>query len=161
MPAKTSKLEADVVEDIERVEGVEPTTTKVKKPLIFAIIGVFNTGLDFALMYIFQLFIPLVVANICSTGISMISSFVLNKKYTFHSTGKNYVREVIMFFIFTAIGLWGIQSGCIWLIEHLIPETTFGGFAWAYPIFAKGLASIPSLTWNYLTYNRFVFTNKN
>ncbi len=136
-------------------------SASTNKPAKFVLVGIFNTGLDFGLMYLFQLFLPLIEANFLSTGISMVSSFFLNKKWTFRNAGSNYLREVILFFVFTAIGLWVIQNGCIWLVEHFISKDIFGNFAWFYPIFAKGLASIPSLTWNYLTYNRFVFVDDN
>lgn len=134
-------------------------TVSASKPTKFVLVGIFNTGLDFGLMYIFQLFLPLISANFLSTGISMVSSFILNKKWTFRNAGSNYLREVVLFFVFTAIGLWIIQNGCIWLIERIVPKDLFSSLFWFYPIFAKGLASIPSLTWNYLTYNRFVFTS--
>ena len=85
----------------------------------------------------------------------MMCSFFLNKKYTFHGAGNNYVREVILFFIFTMVGIWGIQNGAIYLITKYLPHFGLGDQLFANV--AKLLASVFSLTWNYLTYNRFVF----
>ena len=64
---------------------------------------------------------------------------------------------MIMFFIFTIIGIWVIQNGCIYLLNMVIPD--FGLPEVIYNNAIKLASSIPSLTWNYLTYNRFVFTN--
>ena len=121
----------------------------------FVLVGGFNTVVDFGLMNLFRLFVPLVFANTFSTGIAMLVSFFLNKKWTFRSTGKNYFREVILFFIFTIIGIWVIQNGFIWLIERFAPR--FGLPDVIFANLTKIIASVPSLIWNYLTYNKFVF----
>lgn len=153
---KTSEIEGEIAGLVERAEGVEQPT---RKPLRFVIVGAFNTILDFALMNIFKLVgLPTIVANTMSTGIAMVVSFFLNKKWTFRHAGKNYAREVILFFVFTAIGIWIIQNGCIWLIETYIPH--FGLSDQMFANVAKLFASLPSLTWNYLTYDRFVFRKK-
>ena len=109
-------------------------------------------------MNVFRLFVPLPIANIISTGIAMMSSFFLNKKWTFKSTGKNYVREVTLFFLFTIIGIWVIQTGFIWFIKEFVPH--FGLPDVAFDNIAKIIASVPSLIWNYVTYNKIVFRDK-
>ena len=124
----------------------------------FVLVGVFNTALDFGLMNIFRLFLPLPVANVISTGIAMMFSFFLNKKWTFKSTGKNYVREVTLFFLFTIFGIWVIQTGFIWLIKEFVPH--FGLADIIFDNIAKIVASVPSLIWNYVTYNKIVFRDK-
>lgn len=127
-----------------------------KKPLRFVIVGISNTVLDFVLMNIFKfLGMSLLAANTLSTGIAMIYSFFMNKKWTFRNAGNNYIREVVLFFIFTIIGIWVIQNGCIWLIESYLPH--FGLSDQLFANVAKLAASAPSLLWNYLTYDRFVF----
>lgn len=147
----------EVTELIERAEGVDQPT---KKPLRFVLVGIFNTGLDFALMNLFKLVgLPLLAANTLSTGIAMVCSFFLNKKWTFRHAGDNYVREVILFFVFTIIGIWVIQNGVIAIIEALLPSK-LGLPDWLFNNGVKLIASLPSLTWNYLTYDRFVFTKK-
>ena len=130
--------------------------TVAKKPFKFALVGVFNTILDFGLMNIFKLIgLNLITSNTMSTGIAMISSFFLNKKWTFRNAGKNYLRQVILFFLFTMIGIWVIQNGFIWLIETYSPH--FGLSDQLFANVAKLAASIPSLIWNYITYNKIVF----
>ena len=100
----------------------------------------------------------LIIANTISTGIAMIYSFLMNKKWTFHSAGQDYLRQVILFFVFTAIGIWVIQNGLIILAQHYLPR--FGLSDQVFNNVAKLGASVFSLTWNYLTYNHFVFTDK-
>ncbi len=124
----------------------------------FVLVGLFNTVFDFGLMNLFRLFLPLPAANMISTGIAMLSSFFLNKKWTFQSAGKNYIREVTLFFLFTIIGIWVIQTGFIWLIKEFVPH--FGLSDFIFDNLAKAVASVPSLIWNYVTYNKFVFRDK-
>jgi len=124
----------------------------------FVLVGGFNTVVDFGLMNLFRLFLPLVAANTISTGIAMLVSFFLNKKWTFKSAGKNYLREVTLFFVFTIIGIWVIQNGFIWLIENFVPHCGLSDVVFAN--IAKIFASVPSLIWNYVTYNKFVFRDK-
>ncbi len=129
------------------------------RPLRFIVVGVSNTVLDFTLMNLLSLAgLNLIIANTISTGIAMIYSFLMNKKWTFRNAGQDYLRQVILFFIFTAIGIWVIQNGLIILAQHYLPR--FGLPDQAFNNLAKLVASVFSLTWNYLTYNRFVFTDK-
>ena len=97
--------------------------TSTKKPLRFIIVGISNTVLDFVLMNIMRLVgLNLIAANTISTGTAMVYSFFMNKKWTFRNAGKNYLRQVVLFFIFTIIGIWVIQNGFIWLINTYIPH---------------------------------------
>ena len=129
-----------------------------KKPIRFVLVGISNTVLDFLVLNILLFCkVNILFANTISTGIAMLYSFFMNKKWTFRNSGDNYVREVILFFIFTAIGIWVIQNGCIYLLNLIVPN--FGLPEIIYNNAIKLATSIPSLTWNYLTYNRFVFTN--
>lgn len=129
-----------------------------KKPIRFVLVGISNTVLDFVVLNVLLFCgINILFANTISTGIAMLYSFFMNKKWTFRNAGNNYIREVILFFIFTMIGIWIIQNGCIYLLNMVIPD--FGLPEVIYNNAIKLAASIPSLTWNYLTYNRFVFTN--
>jgi putative flippase GtrA len=120
-------------------------------------VGGTNTVIDFAfynlLSKAFGLILP--VANMISSFIAMLFSFFMNKKWTFRSDSKNYLREVVLFFVFTLIGIWVIQSGIIWLIENTATGVDWQNF-WLKNLL-KVIASVPSLIWNYVTYNKFVF----
>lgn len=129
-----------------------------KKSIRFVIVGVLNTIIDFGLINLLSIFgLNLIVANTFSTGTAMLFSFFANKKWTFNADG-NYIKQIVLFFIFTAIGIWVIQNLFLYLITKYIPN--FGIDNIIFNNIAKILASIPSLIWNYFTYNYFVFKSK-
>lgn len=127
--------------------------------LRFLIVGTGNTAGDFLIMNICASLIglPVVIANIISTTIMMCVSFVANKKFTFKATGKNYRREVVLFFLFTIIGAWVIQTGLIHLIVLAEPDS-WGEFI--QNNIAKVIATGVSMCWNFVTYKKFVFNTK-
>jgi putative flippase GtrA len=133
---------------------------KTKKPLIFAIIGVFNTAVDFGLLlFLNSTGLSRVVANTISTGVAFIFSFFLNRKYTFKSSSKHIVREITLFILVTLFGLWVIQNYIIWILAPFI-VAQFGASNEAATLVAKLFATIASLIWNYLMYDRVVFRTK-
>lgn len=96
-----------------------------------------------------------IVANIVSSSIAFIFSFFANKKYTFQTSGTNVAREMVLFVIVTLSGLWVLQSVVIWLImplaASLLANTSYALIA------SKLVATVVSLTWNYLLYSKLVF----
>ncbi len=130
---------------------------KIKKPIIFAIIGAANTVVDFGLLiFLGQIGLSRVVANTLSTGVAFSISFFANRKFTFQSTSKNVAREITLFIAVTLFGLWGIQNFIIWLLAPFI-TTNFGLSNEAATLVAKLFATVASLIWNYVMYDRVVF----
>lgn len=124
--------------------------------LRFGIVGGANTALDFGLLFVFKFIgIPVEIANIMSTGLAFIFSFFANKKYTFKTTNTNIIREMILFVIITLTGLWGLQTLIIALTHN--PLTQLMGNTDVALLVAKLLATVASLTWNYLFYSKLVF----
>ena len=124
--------------------------------LRFGIVGGANTALDFGLLFVFKFIgIPVEIANIMSTGLAFIFSFFANKKYTFKTTNTNIIREMILFVIITLTGLWGLQTLIIALTHN--PLSQLMGNTDVALLVAKLLATVASLTWNYLFYSRLVF----
>ena len=124
--------------------------------LRFGIVGGANTALDFGLLFVFKFIgIPVEIANIMSTGIAFIFSFFANKKYTFKTSGTNVIREMLLFVIVTLTGLWGLQTIIITVAHN--PLTLVIGNSDVALLVAKLLATIASLTWNYLFYSKLVF----
>ena len=122
----------------------------------FGLVGGVNTALDFGLLFVFKFIgIPVELANIMSTGIAFVFSFFTNKKYTFKTTGTNIVREMILFLIVTLTGLWVLQTIVITLTHG--PLTAITGNTDIALFISKLLATVVSLTWNYLFYSRLVF----
>ena len=122
----------------------------------FAVVGVANTLLDFGVLFtLTSLGVNKLVANVISTTIAFIFSFFANKKFTFKSTSKNLVREMILFVIVTLFGLWGLQTGVIWattpLLTSVIGSESLGLLG------AKLVATAVSMVWNYLLYSKLVF----
>lgn len=133
-------------------------TLKNSKVVRFAVIGGINTLLDFSILLLLsRVFgVPVVVANIISTSVAFVFSFIMNKKYTFKTSGSNVRRELILFIAVTLFGLWVLQNVVIWLVIPLLvafsPQIQLLG--------AKLVATVVSLVWNYLMYDRVVFTHK-
>ena len=127
--------------------------TKVR----FGLVGAANTALDFGLLLVLANFfaVPHVIANIISSFIAFVSSFFANKKYTFKTTGQSVVREMILFTVVTLFGLWVIQSAIITLltppIQSIVTNDTIT------LVIAKLIATLASLTWNYVLYSKVVF----
>ena len=130
--------------------------TKVR----FGLVGAANTALDFGLLLVLANFfaVPHVIANIISSSIAFVSSFFANKKYTFKTTGQSVVREMILFTVVTLFGLWVIQSAIIALltppIQAIVTNDTIT------LVIAKLVATLASLTWNYILYSKIVFKLK-
>lgn len=127
-----------------------------KQVLRFAVIGGINTALDFGILIILKtLGLPVIPANIISTSVALTFSFFANRKYTFKGHGDNLRYQVISFLVVTLFGLWVIQNLIIIGIDaavaplHLQPIIQLVG--------AKLVASVASLTWNYVLYSRIVF----
>lgn len=127
----------------------------------FVIVGGANTALDFVIYNLISkfLFLALPIANMISSFLAMIFSFFVNKKWTFRAQGKNYLREIVLFFLVTIFGIWVIQSGIIFLFQQIFPAFKWENF-WL-KNFAKIAASIPSLIWNYIMYKKVVFKSDN
>lgn len=122
----------------------------------FGIVGGVNTALDFGFLFVFKaLGIPVEIANTMSTGLAFVFSFFANKKYTFKSTDTNVVREMVLFVIVTLTGLWVLQTIIIAALHDplsaIIKNTDIA------LLVAKLLATVASLTWNYIFYSKLVF----
>lgn len=134
-------------------------TAKKRKPLLFALIGAANTAIDFGILFVLkQLGVPVVFATISSTTVAFIFSFIMNRKYTFKTAGGNVKRELALFIAVTLFGLWVLQNIVIWLVLPLIKS--FGLPDSMALLGAKLAATVVSLVWNYVMYDRVVFKHK-
>ena len=127
----------------------------------FAVIGGFNTILDFIILFgLTVVGVSSVVANIFSTGVTFILSFILNKKVTFKSSNRTkseLIREMILFTIVTLFGLWVIQSGVIYFVSGLLRSFSLNDSIVLF--LAKIIATGFSLVWNFVLYKKVVFTS--
>jgi len=81
--------------------------------LMFAVIGVVNTGTYYGLYLLFLMWVPYLVAHVLATALSMVGSFFLNAKFTYRTPAT--WRKFLLFplsnatnFVVTTIGLYVI-----------------------------------------------------
>lgn len=135
----------------------------------FTLIGGLNTLLDFAILFTLKsIGFSLILANICSTTVTFVISFFLNKKITFKSETQNkkdIAREMVLFTIITLFGLWVIQNIIISItkpiiiyyfgdINILFVNISQNNFA---ILTSKIIGTIFSLIWNFILYKKVVF----
>lgn len=144
----------------------------------FGLVGIINTAIDFTLYNLFisilgapATAIKLITANLISTTSAMSFSFIANKTFVFKFRRGNVWRQIALFFITTAFGLYVIQNGVIYLLTKIWS----GPLDLGYEIFtfigldsvfseqffianaAKVIATVFSFSWNYMMYKKVVF----
>lgn len=122
----------------------------------FALVGVVNTALDFTILFsLHAAGFSSLVANFISTSTAFAFSFVANRHFTFRVRSGNARRQFTLFIIITLTGLWVIQPAIIWFVELTLASLMIE--EWVSLLGAKLLATLASLTWNYILYSRVVF----
>lgn len=129
---------------------------KHAEKLRFGTVGIANTALDFAILFLLvNLGLDKIAANYVSTSVAFVFSFFVNRSFTFRSKSSDTKRQFATFLVITIFGLWVIQpvviTATVWFI---------GGFGFGDSfvlLLAKLLATAVSLVWNYVFYSRFVF----
>ena len=122
--------------------------------LRFVLVGVLNTAIDFAVLFaLTSVGVELWLANTVSTSVALVFSFVVNRSFTFNSD-ENPWRQILPFIAVTLTGLWVLQPAILLSVTGLL--TSSWGEVLSLFV-AKILATVVSMTWNYLLYNRVVF----
>jgi putative flippase GtrA len=135
------------------------TVKNSSQKIRFIAIGGINTALDFGILFVLRAFgLPAVSANVVSTSVAFCFSFFANKKYTFKTTNNNIKREFVLFIVVTLFGLWVLQTIVILYITFLLAGTALADSIIV--LIAKVIATIVSLTWNYVLYSRVVFKHQ-
>lgn len=129
---------------------------KHAEKLRFGVVGIANTALDFAILFILVgLGLNSIASNYISTAVAFVFSFFVNKSFTFKSTSGNVKKQFALFILITAFSLWIIQPIVILATTWLM--SGFGLHESVVLFVAKVLATGASLVWNYIFYSRFVF----
>lgn len=132
----------------------------------FGLVGVLNTAIDFAIFNTmhFGLHWSLIPSNLVSTSVAMIFSFYANRYHVFQVSGNQVLRQAVLFWLVTAVGVYGLQNGVIWLLTHPLLATSQavvraigGNQGVLLANGAKAAAVGVSLIWNYLWYREVVF----
>jgi putative flippase GtrA len=128
---------------------------KIEK-LRFVIVGIANTVIDFGiLLSLTSLGIPAATANYPSSTAAVIFSFFANKNYTFKVTGNDLRKEILLFLVFTLAAAWILQPVTILSVQYALSSLSLPSTISI--VFAKIVATVATLIWNYATYSRFVF----
>lgn len=136
-----------------------PKLNSESQKVRFLLVGGSSTVLDFTILFVAKsLGVPVVIANIISTGISFCFSFLANKNYTFRTHGANLKREISLFVVVTLFGLWVLQSIVIAAVLPILEPSVSD--ASLRLLIAKLLATIVTTLWNYILYSRLVFVHK-
>ena len=122
----------------------------------FALVGGANTALDFGILFILVAFgLDKIPANYISTSISLVFSFFVNKSFTFKSKTGNAKKQFVLFIVITLIGLWILQPLVIAGLSQAMQP--LGLNETIVLLVTKFVATLVSLTWNYILYTRLVF----
>ena len=125
----------------------------------FSLVSSTATAIDFSiLLTLTSLGLPLLLANLISTSVGFVYSFIASKKYAFRTPNHHIPREVIQFIIVTLTGIWLLQPLFMWPTESFLHSLGLKGVLVV--IIAKLLASLATFFWNYMWYTRLVFSKK-
>jgi len=130
-----------------------------KEKLRYSSVGFSATSIDFIILFLLSSFgVFAVLANFISTGIAFCFSFFANRQFTFKDTSSSRKRQLPLFFVFTFIGIWGIQPFIIWSVTAALSGSSQQG--WVVLFVAKTIATFTTLLWNYYFYTRVVFKHR-
>ena len=149
-----------------------PTRQTAGQAARFGLVGVINTLVDYvvfiALTVVFHIPLSRVwIAKYASSTVAMALSFILNRRFVFRSEQRAVRGQVFRFVTATLVGVFVIQN----LLTQFFSDdfqyfgtTVFHvidgvGVTESFTIktVAFGLATVASLTWNFLTYKYWAF----
>lgn len=142
----------------------QPTSSdnNLRQFVRFGSVGLFNTVIDIISYWLLiNAGLPIITANMISTSFGLMTSFILNRSYTFKVKRVKVVNQMVKFLSVTLVGLWIIQPIVIHVVKFnlqplyisLIPDVFI-------ELPPKLLATVISLLWNYILYKKVVFKNK-
>ena len=135
----------------------------------FAIVGVLNTLVDFAVFQGLNLLLGWVyLAQVLGYTCGIINSYLWNSNWTFREQRTRSVREMVMFLLVNVVSL-GVSLGVIWLCREVFGITNEWVASWmptALAGFIKGdtvdklIATCFAIVVNYIGNRLFVFNKK-
>lgn len=129
----------------------------------FGLVGGTNTLVDYGvlnlLVWVFaiQSAVMLAVANAGAFFVANLNSYVWNKRWTFKDSRHGTVRQYVLFLSVSLVGLL-VNSGLIYGVMQsgFMADGEFILRA----NFAKAIATVGSMAWNYVAYHYLVFSSK-
>jgi putative flippase GtrA len=140
------------------ISDLVPRKKAYRQFIKFAIVGSFNTLVDWAFFYLFKFLLVWQFgaldlqaarqgAKALSFVISASSGYVLNRKWTFRSSNKNVAREALKFLIVSVGGM---------LINQAVFFVTTAQFGWR-DIFGLIGATAMATFWNFFINKKWTF----
>jgi len=147
----------------------EETKKTIRQMGKFAIVGVLNTLVDFAVFQSLNLTLGWVyAAQVAGYTFGVINSYLWNSNWTFREHRTRSLREIGMFLLVNLASL-GVSLGMIWLLREVIGISNAWVATWmpkALAGFIKGdtvcklIATAFAIAVNYLGNRLFVFRKK-
>lgn len=151
---------------MERKNEAKKTLWQMVK---FAIVGVLNTLVDFAVFQALNLLLGWVyVAQVIGYTCGIINSYLWNSNWTFREQRTRSLREIVLFVLVNLVSL-GVSLGVIWLCREVFGMTNEWASGWmpaSLSGFIKGdtidklIATCFAIVVNYVGNRLFVFTKK-
>jgi len=141
-------------------------STIIKQISKFVIVGVINTGIDFAvlnaLLFSTKIYSGrwLILFNSISFSAAVINSYFLNKYWTFKSQSgeDSKAKQFSQFLIISVIGI-SINDAIVYGLATFT-SPLFGFSAQMWTNVAKLFATAASMVWNFIGYKFIVFKKK-
>ena len=141
-------------------------STIIKQISKFVIVGVINTGIDFAvlnaLLFSTKIYSGrwLILFNSISFSAAVINSYFLNKYWTFKSQNveDSKAKQFSQFLIISVIGI-SINDAIVYGLATFT-SPLFGFSAQMWTNVAKLFATAASMVWNFIGYKFIVFKKK-
>lgn len=151
------------------------TAARNKRPLVFLVVGIVNTLLDFSFytlltQTIFKHSSQIALAGLVSGTFSLFCAFLTHSFITWRGTSISH-KTLLKFVAATGFGMWVVRP---LLLKVFITFTAL--YSWAHQILqsiglnfsqqfvastgAFGFMIIIVLAYNYIVYDRFVFSEK-
>ena len=151
---------------MERNSEAKKTVWQIIK---FAIVGVLNTLVDFAVFQALNLLLGWVyVAQVIGYSCGIINSYLWNSNWTFREQRTRSLREIVLFVLVNVASL-GVSLGVIWLCRDVFGITNEWVAGWmpaSLNGFLKGdtvdklIATFFAIVVNYVGNRLFVFNQK-
>lgn len=141
----------------------------IRQVIQFAIVGVLNTLVDFAVFQALNLTLGWVyAAQVLGYTFGIINSYLWNSNWTFREQRTRSLREVVLFIAVNLVSM-GVSLGVIWLCREVFGITNVWVASWM-PKFLAGflkgdticklIATVIAIAVNYLGNRLFVFKGK-
>ncbi|WP_298229856.1 GtrA family protein [Gryllotalpicola sp.] len=122
--------------------------------LRYLIVGGINTLLDIALFTVFAVVLgwPPLLANLCSTSITICVSYLLNRRFVFRSD-RTVQHTIVQFVAVTLTSAFVVQSAVIWAVIAVVGLAAPGFPHGVLTTGAKVCATAVGMITNYLGYH--------